>query len=224
VIEALLTGVLGSGAIAATITGIVHVFITRSNYRRKISSAPEPVKAVATLSQAMRDEIEQNEAWWLRSFHALLLEVQTPVLARIPGREYDQVETWRGEFISMKSPDRVALEGCICPECAKVVKEAERIPDTSEISFDNPALVAEIQRAYGLVADGVVGVKTIRAIETRRPSRPMSIEAWSLIDAYLEFVAEQARRPILSSKQERVDWDAEVRYWMELDRRHKKWA
>ena len=178
----IMTTVAGAG-----ITGFYSYYFNRPGNREirranRVPLTPAIEAAPAPISQEMRDEIEQNERWWLRSYHSLMLRSGAEATTRIIGEEYTSY--WTGNAHVHKNPDRVALEGCICDACAKVVRDAEKmanevvtLDDPWDISFDNRQLVAEIQRAYGVVADGIAGPQTIRAILNRNPFHNMSLGA-----------------------------------------------
>lgn len=222
-----MTTVAGAG-----ITGFFSYYFNRpGNREMRIAGKARPAPAIeaspAPISQEMRDEIEQNERWWLRSFHTLMLSSGAGVTIRIIGEEYTSY--WKGNAHVHKNPDRVALEGCICDACAKVLRDAEKmanevvtLDDPWDISFDNRQLVAEIQRAYGLVPDGIAGPATIRAMLDRNPIHNMSIGAWKLVRAFKEFSAEQTRVTRHTAPGRGVDWEAEVAYWTALDRKSSR--
>lgn len=194
-IELVITGMVTATAFSALITGGIQFMLNRQN--RKIT---EQTQISAPVSQEMRDEIEQNEAWWLRSYHELMLRSGAKVVSRIHGLEIvEKKELPRGRGmkhgvsyvnVSYQQPDRVSLEGCICRECAAVLEAQEAaldVPPVGDISFGNPILVKEIQHAYGVMADGICGPSTMHAINTRKPTRPMSMQAWDLIRSYNVF-------------------------------------
>ncbi|UDL16501.1 hypothetical protein SEA_ZOOMAN_260 [Microbacterium phage Zooman] len=199
-IETVVWAMIASTSVGTLVAAHLQYLVVRRNKAVAEQKMLEPARP-ATISQEMRDEIEQNEAWWLRAYHELMLRSGATVVARIHGMEYT-TRNWADSYtVAHKSPDRVSLEGCICPECASVLREYEREEaaldsyEEEEISLDNRVLVAEIQRAYGHVPDGIAGVRTMNTIRTGWTTRPLSPEARQLIERYKGAAAEVRNMP-----------------------------
>lgn len=160
-IELVITGMVTATAFSALITGGIQFMLNRQN--RKIT---EQTQISAPVSQEMRDEIEQNEAWWLRSYHELMLRSGAKVVSRIHGLEIvEKKELPRGRGmkhgvsyvnVSYQQPDRVSLEGCICPECARALEETKPVELRSHvISIYQPRPIVdwEAEAAYWTALD-----------------------------------------------------------------------
>jgi hypothetical protein len=171
VVSLIVQSVVGASVLAGSITTLVHAIINVYVKRGAESSSPR-----AELTPEMRDEIEQNEAWWLRSFHNLLEEAGTPELVRVPG------EWSRDGYGALRQRrDYVALTGCICYRCAyalKKSKEQTKIP----LHNGNVQVIRELQSKLGVMADGIVGPATMRVIESNDHlwHADMSQDAWAL--------------------------------------------
>ncbi|URP22308.1 hypothetical protein SEA_BIG4_275 [Microbacterium phage Big4] len=225
-IETIVWTMIASTSVGTLVAAHLQYLVVRRN-----KAIAEKKALPAPVSQEMRDEIEQNEAWWLRSFHALMERSGASVIGLIHGMEY--TETYRGSMRYGRTPDRKALEGCICSECARIMAEVRR-PATN-VTFGNPVLVAEIQRAYGQVPDGLAGPRTLGAIRTGWTTIPLSPEARQLIEHYKGAGPEVRTLPANVTQMSRggvtmtnalpgrrVDWEAEVAYWTNLDRKRSR--
>lgn len=162
---------ISSVVFCTAITGTVQYLINRTN-GKKLEAAP----ARPELTPLQRDEIEQNERWWLRSFHELLEKAGTPELLRIPG------EWSEDRYGAMRQRrDYVALEGCICPKCLYAVKQAKSQPKIP-LHNGNVYVITELQRNLHVTADGIVGPQTMRAIEGNSPEwhADLTQDAWAL--------------------------------------------
>lgn len=149
-IELVITGMVTATAFSALITGGIQFMLNRQN--RKIT---EQTQISAPVSQEMRDEIEQNEAWWLRSYHELMLKGGAKVVGRTHGMEITERNSY-GNLVRYAREDRVALEGCICPECARVLKETKPVELRSHvISIYQPRPIVdwEAEAAYWTALD-----------------------------------------------------------------------
>ncbi len=202
----LITGGFGAG-----LFGIAAYITTRPGNREIRQANKAPAQISAPISQEMRDEIEQNERWWLRSYHALMLRAGAEVIGRVHGMEITE-RSWNGNVnISYQQPDMVALEGCICSEC-KSVLAAQTLPVPTELccfeweSMNMPRMCQNYAGHGGRHQDGsswvTVGVEHL----ARQPTRVRAVGGY-------------IPRP-------ETDWDLEVKFWMDLDRKsnRKRWA
>ncbi|QWY84117.1 hypothetical protein SEA_A3WALLY_310 [Microbacterium phage A3Wally] len=171
VVELVVQAVVWATIASASITAIVQA--TLSAHNRKALERPQPR---AELDPAMRDEIEQNERWWLKSFHNLLEESGAPELVRVPG------EWSEDRYGSMRQRrDYVALVGCICPKCTYALKKSKEQPKIP-LHNGNPYVIRELQTKLHVQADGIIGPATMRAIERNRPEwhADLTQSAWAL--------------------------------------------
>lgn len=199
-IELIITSVVSATAFSALVTGGVQFFINRQN-----SKIEERMALPAPISQEMRDEIEQNEAWWLRSFHEQMLKAGAAVVAKIHGTEWSERKyvgkgrRQTSHVIFHRNPDRVSLEGCICPECAEVLviagqnerEQAELESRAAKARAEEDRerrVVAELQANLGVQADGIMGPATLRAIQLGcGNSRYLSPEAYEMLHEIRHF-------------------------------------
>lgn len=181
------------------VLSVLIIIMVMSWYITRRDSSPKRI------SQEMRDEIEQNESWWLRSYHEILMKSGATVVAKINGTEWSERQyagkghRQNSRVIFHCTPDRVSLEGCICPECAEVLLIAEKNKkEQAELELRaakahakearERRVTIELQMNLGVPADGIIGPITLRAINMGygNPST-LSVEAYELLHKIRHF-------------------------------------